>query len=268
MYILRGVYPTLKVSHFFARRELKGRFSGSLLGPLVLFAQPVLMCIILLFVFSYVFRVKLPGGAAAPDFGLFLISGFVPWMQFQESATRASSCIIENRELVLKTTFSLESIVIGVSSAVHLIYLPLLAVFALYCVYAKAGPPLCSVALSMMELVLLSFLQLLYTVGVGYILSSLSVYVRDLLQVVPVLFQLWFYATPIVYPMSMVPQKFRVVLSLNPWRLYAEGYRSLLLYFKPLNIEMVSALLITSVLTFLVGRFVFVRLKDGFADAL
>ncbi len=269
--VLHGVTIRKDLIAYFARRELRNRIAGNIGGLAWTIVQPLMMILIFIFIFSVVLKVKLPGKANTPSFTLFMISGFIPWSQFQEGIFRASASIIENRDAVKKISFPLGTLIVGYVLAVGLIYLVPFILLCLYCIGRAIHLtliPITKVPITLTLLATIYLLQTTFTVGLGAALASLAVYIRDTLQILPILMQVWFYATPIVYPKEMVPEKFRLILSANPWYAFVECYRSLLFYGKIPSADKVVFITLTSVAVLIIGVRIFKKLRDGFVDVL
>ena len=251
----RGLVQSLVV------RDLKARYRGSVLGFFWSFINPLL----LLLIYSFVFTVVLPGThpKEIEPYALFMFCGILPWTWFSSSLLESSSVLISGGNLIKKVLFPAEvlPIVTVLANMVHfLLGLPILAAFL---VYYRA--PLNAADLLWFPLVVAT--QLLLTVGLALIVSSLTVHFRDLKDVLANLLTFWFFATPIIYPMTMAPGKARTLLNLNPFTHLAVSYQELLFYDGPFgHWRWLLALLAGSIVLFLFGYFLFDRLRDSFAE--
>ena len=250
----RGLIETLVV------RELKARYRGSVLGFFWSFVNPLL----LLVVYSFVFSVVLPGfrGDLEP-YALFLFCGLLPWTWFSSALLESSNALIMNGNLINKVQFPAEvlPIVAVLSNMVHFfLALPVLGGFLLF--YAA---PLRLAELVWFPVVIL--VQLILSLGLGLLLSALTVHFRDLKDLLANLLTLWFFCTPIIYPMSMLPANGRFLMNLNPFAHLAISYQEILFYDGPFgHWKWLLALLVASVGVFAVGYMLFDRLRDSFAE--
>jgi len=192
------------------KRDFKGRYAGSVLGFVWSFVQPLWLLLLFSFVFATVMKIRLTG-ETTDNFGLFLFAGLLPWMAIQEGVMRGSSAITDNAELVKKLTFPSQVLVLAVVLAAVLHELIGLAVYIV--VLAVMGQ--LSVATLPLLLVALP-LQLALTLGLGLMLSATNVFFRDVVQVLGMVMNGWFYFTPIVYPLDLVPDRFVPWIELNP----------------------------------------------------
>lgn len=244
-------------------RELKARYRGSVLGFFWSFVNPLL----LLLIYSFVFTVVLPN--RAPDmqpYALFMFCGILPWTWFSSSLLESSNVLIAGGNLIKKVLFPAEvlPIVTVLANMVHFFLgLPILGAFLLYYHHA----PISLAEIAWFPVVVL--VQLLLTLGLALVVSALTVHFRDIRDLLSNLLTFWFFATPIIYPMSLVseyPLSYRL-LNLNPFTHLAVSYQEILFYPGPFgHWRWLLALGVASVALFLFGYFVFDRLRDSFAE--
>lgn len=183
----------------FVGRDLKARYVGSSMG----FFWSVIFPIVNLFVFMFVFRFLLKarwGEVSEKETALIMLCGILVWGAFSETVTRSTNCLVENSNLIQKVVFPAEilPVYLATSSVVNmLIGMP---VVILGCwVFGESGP-----GASVVMVPLILFLQVLFTVGLGYLLTTLNLFLRDTFHLVGVGVQVWMFATPIFYPAQMV----------------------------------------------------------------
>src|SRR5512137_160332 len=240
-------------------RELKARYRGSALGFFWSFINPLL----LLLVYSFVFEVVMPGRAAEKPYSLFLFCGLLPWTWFSSSVLESASVLISGGNLIKKVLFPAEvlPIVTVLANMVHfLLGLPILVAFL---VYYKA--PLQVSELVWFPVVVL--VQLVLSLGLALIVSALTVHFRDLKDILSNLVTFWFFATPIIYSMQDAPPIGKTFLNMNPFTHLAVSYQEILFY--PGNYghwKWLLALGVASCALFLVGYYLFNRLRDTFAE--
>jgi lipopolysaccharide transport system permease protein len=242
-------------------RELKARYRGSVLGFFWSFINPLL----LLLIYSFVFSVVLPG-THSPDiepYALFLFCGILPWTWFSASLNEASGVLISGGNLIKKVLFPAEvlPIVTVVANMVHFFLgLPILAVFLLYF----------QAPLQLSELVwfpVVVLVQLVFTTALALGLSALTVHFRDIRDILSNLLTFWFFATPIIYPMSQAPDVSRRFLNLNPMTHFAISYQEILFYPGPFgHWKWMVLMAAVSVAMFFAGYFIFDRLRDSLAE--
>ena len=242
-------------------RELKARYRGSVLGFFWSFINPLLLLLIYWFVFSVV----LPGirPIDIEPYALFMFCGLLPWTWFSSSVLEASNVLIAGGNLIKKVLFPAEvlPVVTVLANMVHfLLGLPIIAVALVY--FAVPVRPL-----ELLWLPVVVLVQLFFTLGLALIVSSLTVHFRDLKDILGNLMTFWFFATPIIYPMSLAPPSGKVLLDLNPFTHLVISYQEILFYDGPFgHWKWLLALGGVSIVLFLLGYFLFDRLRDSFAE--
>jgi len=251
----RGLIQTLVV------RELKARYRGSILGFFWSFFNPLL----LLLVYTLVFSVILPGfrGGDLEPYALFLFCGLLPWTWFSSAVLEASQSLISSGNLIKKVLFPAEilPIVSVIANMFHFFFaLPILGLFLLF--YAR---PLNVVELVWFPVVVM--IQLMLTLALGLGLSALTVHFRDLRDILGNLLTLWFFATPIIYPMTELPGRMKFFMDFNPFAHLAVSYQEILFYDGPFgHWRWLLALAALSVVLFVACYALFDRLRDSFAE--
>jgi lipopolysaccharide transport system permease protein len=255
----RAVWRARAVVAALVARDLRGRYIGSTLGLLWSVVNPLAQLAIFTFVFSTVLSVRF--GASDVPFVLYLAAALFPWLAFQESVLRSATSLVDNAVLVKRVVFPIE--VLPVQIALTALVHQLIALALLLCLMIGFGVPPRPAALA---LPLLVMLQLMLTVGVGWTVAALHVYFRDTAQLLGVVFPMWFYLTPIIYPSQLVPAALRPLLALNPLTALVEAYRDVLLHgVVPCGVRELW-LAIVSVAAVAVGAVVFARARGDFAD--
>jgi ABC-type polysaccharide/polyol phosphate export permease len=242
-------------------RELKARYRGSVLGFFWSFINPLL----LLLIYSFVFTAVLPGTHPADiePYALFMFCGILPWTWFSSSLSESTSALINNGNLIKKVLFPAEilPIVTVLANMVHFFLgLPILGAFLVY--YWR---PLTLGDAAWLPLVI--GVQLLLTTGLALVLSALTVHFRDIKDILGNLLTFWFFATPIIYPMTQAPGFARQFLNLNPFTHLAISYQEILFYPGPFrHWKWLLVIGFAAAGLFLIGYFLFDRLRDSFAE--
>ena len=242
-------------------RDLKARYRGSVLGFFWSFVNPLL----LLLVYTFVFTVVLPG-VRPPElnpFALFMFCGILPWTWFSSSLLESSNVLIAGSNLIRKVLFPAEvlPIVTVFAGLAHFcLGLPILVGFLLY-----YGVPITPTDLLWFPVIVL--IQLVLTLGLALLLSALTVHFRDIRDLLTNLLTLWFFATPIIYPLSLVPETLRWYLNLNPFTHLAVSYQEVL-FIEGTFTGWPRLLTVGAggLCVFALGFFVFDRLRDTLAE--
>jgi len=247
----------------FVRRDFRGRYAGSVLGFLWSFVQPLWSLALFTFIFSTVLKISPGIGERTSNFAIFLFCGLLPWTAIHEGVTRASTAITDNASLVKKMSFPSELLVLAVVLAALLHEAIAAGLFIV--VLTVTG----ELSLRGLPMLLLAVpLQMALTVGLGLFLASVNVFFRDTAQLIGMLLTGWFYLTPIVYPVGLLPEHLRQWIALNPLTTLVHLYREALLGGDLLPVPGTTSLAITAMCTLAAGLWLFRRLKPAFADEI
>jgi ABC-type polysaccharide/polyol phosphate export permease len=242
-------------------RDVRARYAGSGLGVLWAFALPILWMLLYTGVFSLVLKVPVESGYAS--FPEFLMAGLLPWMAISEGISRSSSCLIDNAAMVKKTVFPLETLVLSVVIAA---VVNELIAFAVYGVYVALVGHLSWPWLLLVVPALL--FQVLLTFGLGCVAATLTAFLRDTSHAVGIVLTVGFYATPIVYPLSLVPARLRPFLGANPVTPLVDLYRRAFTLHAAPDPGSLAYLAAFSVAAALAGGALFARARPHFADLI
>jgi len=245
-----------------ARRELATRYAGTLGGFLWVIVQPVATVLVFWFVFSVGFKATGPTGA---PFILYFVCGYVPWLFFNEVLAASTNGVMGNAHLVKKISFPTEIIPVMYMVAGLVAHGILLAV-------ALGIALLNGVALSfhIFQVLYYFFALCVLSLGLSWALAALNVFYRDIGQAMTVVLNLWFWMTPIVWSLNIIPEKYRWLVELNPMLYVVDGYRNALLYHQWVLPDPAQSVYfwVVAVGLFGLGGYIFRRLKPEFADVL
>jgi len=247
-------------------KELKIRYRGSYLGFLYALLNPLVSTVVFAVVFTFIIRIKME------HYGLYLLTGFMPWIFFQQSLSESATSIIRNANLIKKVMFPRE--IFPISSI-----LACLVNFALgICVMLPFLAAYGHISARWAYLPLILIVHLVFTFGLGLFLSSTNVMFRDIGNLVEIVIFVWFYASPIIYPLQMLQTKLHemgwdgllTLYLMNPMASIMVLYRHAL--FAPESPEVLRVAapvaVITAFLTLILGQLVFRKLQKNFAKEL
>ncbi|HEX8593766.1 MAG TPA: ABC transporter permease [Pseudomonas sp.] len=245
------------------RNEFSARFARSRLGGLWMIINPLAQVAIYALVLSNVLAAKLPGIENKYAYALYLMSGMLAWSLFAEIIGRCLTLFIDQGNLMKKMRFpriTLPVIVVGSCLLNYLLlFVALLAVFALLGQWPH---------LQMLWLIPLTVAVTALAVGIGLVLGVLNVFVRDVGQVIPILLQVWFWFTPVVYPANIIPDRFRAYMDMNPMYPIVTAYHDILVYAKTPDVTQVGVTIVISLALLLLGLFMFRRAAPEMVDVL
>ena len=260
--LIRDLIINRKLLWQMTKRDFRQRYLGSYLGILWAFIQPT----ITVFIFWFVFQV---GFKAVPvnnfPFILWLICGMFPWFFLSESIQSATYSVTESAFLVKKIVFRVELLpIVKIMSAfvVHIFFIAVL--FAMFAIYGY--PP----TIYNLQIIYYLFAMICLALGLSWLTSSLTVFLRDIGQFVSMILQFGFWGTPIFWNLQMIPQQFHFILKLNPAYYLVEGYRQSFIYHEWFwqHWHLTAYFWILTAAIMLLGAWCFKKLRPHFADVL
>jgi lipopolysaccharide transport system permease protein/teichoic acid transport system permease protein len=267
--LMKIVFDFLKRTYFYrsmimtmAIREIQSRYAGTLAGFVWSVINPLMMILVFWFIFSVGFKIQPLGNV---PFIVVFLCGLIPWTMFHETLMANTNAITRNVHLVKKMVFPTEmlSIVNLVASLVsHGIMLVILLVLLLFY----------KIPLSFYNFQFLYYFIALsvFTLGLSWLFSAVNVFYRDVGQILSVILTMWFWLTPIVWLMDMIPKDYHFIIKLNPIYYIVEGYRFAFIYHIPFwfNYNLGVYFWSLSLALVIMGGSVFRKLKPEFADVL
>ncbi|HET9795467.1 MAG TPA: ABC transporter permease [Thermoanaerobaculia bacterium] len=244
-------------------RDLRSRYVGSFLGPVWALLAPLAWVVIYTFVFSVVLKIPLSGEPAGVVFPEYLLAGFIPWLAVQEGLMRSSTCLTDNSAMVKKAVFPKQTLVATVVLSAVVNELIGLFLYSAYLAWRGHFSPRWAALV-----VPLLAAQILATYGIGCLLAGLQVFLRDTAQVAGLALAMVGFLTPIFYPVSFVPVRFRWVVSANPVAHLIEGFRDALFRHTLPGAGSAAFLLVFSAAAAMLGSLLFVKAEPHFADLL
>lgn len=258
MNMLRELYSYREMIASLVRKDLRGRYKGSVLGFLWTFLNPLLQLAVFTVVFSLIMR------AGYEQYYLFLFVALVPWLFFSSSVQDGSICVVREKDLVKKIYFP--RAVLPVATVTGGLVNMILVMAVLIVVLLISGRGLNPAALLMLPVVIV--VEYVMCVGIALLVSCLTVYFRDLQYILGILVMALQYMTPVMYGMDLVPDKLLPLFRLNPMTPVIETYRSILYYGEVPAMSGIGISVVFSVVICTVGGLCFARLQRGFAEAM
>lgn len=241
-------------------REIKSRYKQSILGYFWIILNPFVQMLVMAFVFSFILRIPAP---AHIPYSLFLYSGLLPWTLFVNSVTSSTTSLVDNQALIKKIYFPREIIVTATTIAKTYDFLLASIIFVLFLIFYKIAVPSLIFFLPFILLI-----QIFLSLGISFILSAANLFYRDVQYMINLVFLVWFYLTPIIYPVEFAPQKARWIFQINPMSVLINAERRTIFGQGDLNyVSLLIALGITLVI-FELGYLFFKKLEGVFADVV
>ncbi len=256
---LTGLWHRRELLWHMTVRHLRGQYKQSILGYAWAILNPLSLMLTLSFVFSVLLRFE-SGGIPYP---LFLFMGLLPWLFFSSAVSSATDSITGAFSLVTKVYFPREVLPMAavltkiVDLGFGLIILVALMVYLGY-------PP----EWTIIWVPVLFFIHFLFTLGIAFPLAALNLFFHDVRFLVGVILTLWFYLTPVIYPVDIVPERYEIVFDLNPNALFINAYRRVVLEGVSPGTDRLLLGLGVALLTLLIGYYLFKRMEPRFADRI
>lgn len=252
------IYDYRQMIFSLVRKDLRGRYKGSVLGFLWTFINPLLQLVVYTIVFSFILPTNID------KYYLYLFVGLIPWIFFSSSITGGSSSIVAQKDLVKKIYFPRQ--VIPISYVTSCFVNMLLCFVVIFIVIIISGIGVNPVALLCLPIIMI--VEYILALGMALFASAITVYFRDLEHILGILTMAWMYMTPIMYDKSIVPEELLPVFNLNPMTHVIECYRAVLYYKKVPELESLLSSLGLGILFLVLGHFVFLKLQKHFAEEL
>ena len=262
-FFLRNLVEKRGLLSQLVRRDFQQRFVGSAIGWVWALIHPLVQLLCWTFLFQGIMKVSLPPDEVTQNYPLYIFAGMLPWFLFSETVQRSASSILDQANLVTKTVFPSEIVPLAV-------FLSCLVGhgLALCMMIASALIFLNQISVFLILLPVYTLIIGLFAVGVGWVVASLHVFLRDTAQVLGVILTFWFFATPIMVPESRYPGWAHILVVANPLAYLVRAYRQMLLGNRVPNPADLLVAAASGAVVFLLGGLFFRHMKRGFADVL
>lgn len=240
-----------------ANREITQRYKQSVLGYAWVILNPLFQLLVLSFVFDLVLNVDSWG----VPFIIFLSVGLLPWNLLASSLTSSTNVLVSNSNLITKIYFPREILVYSTIMAKMVDFLFSCLVLIFFLIVFQIP-----ITTHILWLPLIFLIQLIFMFGISLLLAALNLFYRDIQYLLSLVLMLWMYMTPIMYPIEMIPERFRFVMSLNPMAVIVNAYRQVLIAHSMPNFTSLAIALVISLGVFFGGFYVFKKLEGQFAD--
>lgn len=205
------------------KREFQSKYSNSLLGAAWTFIRPLMMIVVYTVVFSQIMRAKLAGADTPFAYSIYLCAGILTWSFFSEIVGRAENIFIENANLIKKVNFPRLCLPVILIANASVNFAIIFGLFTVFLIVTGTFPGLVYLAIFPVLAI-----QILFSAGLGITVGVMNVFFRDIGQLFAVVLQLWFWVTPVVYPMSILPPFVQDLVKLNPMTSLINAYQGIL----------------------------------------
>lgn len=255
--VFKEIYEYRELLKTSVKKEIRGRYKNSFLGVVWSFLNPLLQIMVYAIVFPLILR------NTQENYVIFLCCGLIPWTFFSTGINRSAFTIIENGNIVKKVFFPREILPISVITSEAVNFMISTIIILAFVIFGGLG-----ISKYVLFYPLVLIVQYFLVLGISFIISSITVYLRDIQHFIGVLLQLLFYAAPVVYAPSSIPQNFKWILNLNPMTYIINAYRDI--FYNQVKPDFIGlgTILVISILVCVIGQFIFNKLQKGFAEQL
>ena len=255
--VFKNLYNYRELLKTNVKKEIRGKYKNSFLGVLWSFLNPLLQIAVYAIVFQMILK------NPQENYAIFICCGLIPWTFFSSAITKSAFTMVENGNIIKKVYFPREILPISVvtSEAVNFLISTIIIIAFVIC-----GGIGISKYIIFYPIILIA--QYILLIGISLIVSSISVYVRDLQHLIGVAIQLLFYATPIVYAVEVIPDDFKWVLNINPMTYIINAYRDIFYNQSMIDVNSLLILIVISIFICVIGYLLFNKLQKGFAEQL
>ena len=255
--VFKNLYKYRELLKTNVQKEIRGKYKNSFLGVLWSFLNPLLQIAVYALVFPLILR------NTQENYVIFLCCGLIPWTFFATTISRSAFTMVENGNIIKKVYFPREILPISVVTSETVNFLISTIIIIGFVIFGGLG---ISKYIIFYPIVLIA--QYLLLIAISLIVSSISIYIRDLQHLIGVALQLLFYAAPIVYAPSSIPAEYQWILKYNPMTYIINAYRSIFYSHSMIELKPLFIVLAIAIVGCVVGYLIYSKLQKGFAEQL
>lgn len=263
MKLIKEIFKYRELLKNNVKKEVRGRYKNSILGVMWTFLNPLLQIAVYAMIFPYILKQQ------QPYYLIFVCVGLIPWSFFTTTIIQSTNTIIGNANIVKKVYFPREILPLSVVLSGAINFLIATIIILAFCIGGGKG-----ITWHIIIFPIILLLQMILQLAISFVLSAVTVYIRDIEHFVQIVLMLMFYATPIVYSTatldgSTATARFmKQVIMLNPMTTIIEGYRSIFYNQTLPNFKGIGIWYIISISLLFIGWLIFKKLQKGFAEEL
>lgn len=255
---IKEIYAYREMIFSLVKRDLKGRYKGSVLGFLWTFLNPLLQLAVYTMVFSRIMR------AGIEDYYLFLFVALIPWIFFSTSLSGGAGCILAQQDMVKKIYFPRE--VLPISYVTSQFVNMLLSFVVIFLVLLLSGHSLRLATLLCLPLIMM--VEYMMALGFSMVMSAVTVYIRDFEYILGIFMLAWQFLTPVMYSMQQIPLDMQWIFACNPMTSVITAYRDILYYGKAPQFQTLAFAAVVGMIMMIAGWGAFYRLQRRFVEEL
>ena len=255
--IFKNLYQYRELLKTSVKKEVRGKYKNSFLGIIWSFLNPLLQITVYAIVFPLILRNN------QENYVIFLCCGLIPWTFFATAINRSAFSFVENGNILKKVYFPREIIPISVVTSEAINFLISTIIIIGFVLFGGLG-----LTKYMLLYPIVLIVQYFIVLAISIIISSICVYLRDLQHFIGVALQLLFYAAPVVYAPSTIPENFQWILKYNPMTYIINAYRDIFYNQTMIEIKPIMIVFILAIMVCIIGYTIFGKLQKGFAEQL
>ena len=209
----------------FTKRDFTERYSGSILGVGWSFISPLVNIMIYTLIFSKIMSARMPGVEGEYSYSIYLVSGLIPWLAFANTVSRSSTVYLDKKHIISKVNLSLFRLPMFIVISETITFLITMAIFLGFLLVIDY-----QLSLAMLILPFIYVVQQIFAFALGFIIAQLTVFIRDLKEFTAIVMQIWFWFTPIVYVVAIVPGSLSQLMVYNPVYSFIKIWQSVFVY--------------------------------------
>lgn len=244
-----------------AKRDFIERYSGSVLGFVWSFIYPLINILIYMIIFGSLMGARLPGMSSVWGYGVYLISGLIPWTAFANTVTRSSTVFLDKKNIIAKIRIDLPKLPVFIVFSETITFVVTLVIFfGILLITGYSFSPY------LLVIPVIYLIQQLFAYSLGFFLAMFVVFFRDLREVVTIGVQIWFWFTPIVYVFEILPPLAQQILIWNPALAFISAYHDIFVLQKMPSFTYLSIVLIISIVLIALDYTIFKKLEKDIRD--
>lgn len=257
---IKAIYKWRELLWQMTAREVKSRYKQSVLGYFWVILSPLAQMLVMSFAFSIILRIPTNAASNIP-YSIFLFVGLLPWLLFSNSLSSSTESLVSSSSLITKIYFPRTILVLSTISAKIIDFFFSILVLVVYMIIYHIP-----ITWNILWVIPIFFIQQIFTLGLSLFFSAANLLYRDIKYLLNMILLLWFYATPILYPADIIPQKYKFVIQVNPLAVIINAYRQVVLGGGQPKYSSLLIALLVSLIVFFIGFSYFKSREKIFAD--
>lgn len=257
MSIFKELYKYRELLKTNVQKEIRGRYKNSFFGVLWSFLNPLLQIAVYAIIFPLILKNTID------NYVVFLCVGLIPWTFFTASISQSSSTFLANGNIVKKVYFPREILPISVVTSTLVNFLISTIIIIAFSLCYGMG-----LSFYILLYPVVAIIQYIFQLGLSFIVSAVTVYLRDIEYFIAIALQVLFYATPIVYSPETIPSEFQFIMKINPMAYLINAYRSIFYEHTMPDLGGLLIIFVISLAILILGYYIFKKLQKGFAEEL